>query len=669
MGNWNVSTRAARWVAVIALPVLLIGAAAVTIAHAPPALAASKLDYVSETASTTAIYGGGQSDVHLACPAGETAIGGGARTTTPDLDVTVSEPTIDNGDNGIYDQTAGVSSTAWTGWYVHVSGSQPVARTWTDYLVCEPAGSPLGAVTSVIGQDQGGGNSSLRANTTCPQGMVAIGGGFAEEQGNAGVTTNLGDTPLIAGNSFTGPSGTYPTPTEYSLFAYDNNANDPTVITIRGVVFCVNPPTVGHLFSVVQLTFTNEPADGTSATTADAVCPAGSQVIGGGVDGGEYDNINTLEQSPYDFNGTGFEVRVNRVATVNSPVDVAAICYDPVSFVLRLAGSSRIMTAVRVSQDEYPTGGTATGAVIATGYGSFADALAGVPLAHKIGGPLLLTTSSSLDPDAQAELQRAVAPGSTVYVLGGPAALDPSIDATITSMGYKVVRLAGSDRFGTAYAIATVGLGSPSTVFEATGLDFPDALAAGAAAAKLGGAVLLTNGTSQSSEDASYFSDNPGATRYAVGGEAVTADPSATPLAGADRFATAVDVAQQFFTAPAMIGVASGLNFPDAMSGGVDAALHGGPMLLTVGSGPLPSSTDSYIESIAGGLTSANLYGGTATVGDDVVSELDSAAGQSPPADPASTQTSSTSSTTSTTSTSTTEAPTTTTFPPHGGGI
>ncbi|MGH3524396.1 MAG: cell wall-binding repeat-containing protein, partial [Mycobacterium sp.] len=169
---------------------------------------------------------------------------------------------------------------------------------------------------------------------------------------------------------------------------------------------------------------------------------------------------------------------------------------------VRISGPTRIQTAIAASRDEFPSSGTAKAVVLARS-DAFPDALAGGPLAAKVGGPLLLTPPSGLDPATRAEIARVAPVGSTVYLLGSTAALQPTVDAAITALGDKPQRIFGSDRFATAAAIADQ-LGDPTTVFEATGLDFPDALAAGPAAITSDGAILLTNGTQQAPATAAY---------------------------------------------------------------------------------------------------------------------------------------------------------------------
>jgi len=288
--------------------------------------------------------------------------------------------------------------------------------------------------------------------------------------------------------------------------------------------------------------------------------------------------------------------------------------------VRRLAGASRIGTAIALSQDRW-TGGEAT-AVVLTRSDGFADALAGAPLASAKGGPLLLTPPSALDAAVRTEIRRVLPAGRTVYVLGGTSAISSAIVSLLRSDGYAVVRYAGADRFATAVEIADRGLGNPETQLLVTGLDFPDALAAGAAAAEIGGAVLLTKGRTLEASTREYLADHPG-TRYAIGGHAVDAHPAGISVAGADRYDTAVRVAQRFFSGHRDVGVASGLVFADALPGSVHVADAGGPMLL-VGS-TMPAVTRGYLESVRASVTTAHVYGGAGAVPEPVLDAVRSA--------------------------------------------
>ena len=84
-----------------------------------------------------------------------------------------------------------------------------------------------------------------------------------------------------------------------------------------------------------------------------------------------------------------------------------------------------------------------------------------------------------------AEIQRVLTTGKTIFVLGGTAAIPDSMVQQLQALGYQVPRqFAGDDRFQTAVLIAQTGLNNPPNLFLASGMNFPDALSAGPAAAK-----------------------------------------------------------------------------------------------------------------------------------------------------------------------------------------
>jgi putative cell wall-binding protein len=290
---------------------------------------------------------------------------------------------------------------------------------------------------------------------------------------------------------------------------------------------------------------------------------------------------------------------------------------------VRLSGSDRFGTAIAASLVEFPTAGTA-GAVVLARADNYPDALVGAALASAKNAPLLFANGGVLTPATQAEIQRVLPAGGTVYLLGGTAAIPATVATSLTSLGFVPVRYAGTDRFGTALAVADA-LNDPSTVLLATGINFPDALAAGPAAAHLHGVVLLTNGSSLTPAVTQYLAAHPG-TVYAIGGPAVIADPSATALSGADRYATATAVASTLFTATTNVGLASGTAFPDALSGGAFQAHFGGPIVLT-DPHVLPASTSAYLTGAKTTVVTTNIFGGAAAVSVTVQTAIGTALG------------------------------------------
>ncbi len=295
----------------------------------------------------------------------------------------------------------------------------------------------------------------------------------------------------------------------------------------------------------------------------------------------------------------------------------------------RIAGITAIGTAIAVSTARFPSSGSAPAVVLARS-DFFSDALAGGPLAAHVDGPLLITPgasqSSAIDPGVLSEIERVLRPGGTVYMLGGPLALSPHIDPALENLGYAVVRIAGTDEYGTAVAIAQQ-LGNPGVVFEATGLNFPDALSAVPAAIREGGAILLTDGTSQAPETAAYLAAHPGDRRYAIGGPlaAAGADPTAIAIYGQDQYGTSAAVAANFFASPTVVGAATGASFSDALSGGPMLGLDGGPLLLVAPTGPLPATIAAYLQTVTNSVRSGILFGGPLAVSNGVLAELDAA--------------------------------------------
>jgi autotransporter-associated beta strand protein len=291
-----------------------------------------------------------------------------------------------------------------------------------------------------------------------------------------------------------------------------------------------------------------------------------------------------------------------------------------------LGGPDRIDTAILISKNSFPAAGSASAVVLARA-DLFPDALAGAPLAVAKGGPLELTSLSGptfIDPRTVAEIQRVLSPGKTIFVLGGTAAIADSVLQQLQAAGYQVIRLGGVDRFQTAVIIAQNGLNNPTNLLLANGINFPDALSAGPSAAKVQGAILLTNNNLMPSFTQQYLASRTGATLFALGGPAAAAAPQATPLVGADRYQTAVMAAQRFFTNPTAVGIASGVAFPDGLTGGAHIGKLAGPLLLT-DPNSLPGFTQTYLQSIKATLTQLFVYGGSTAIATPVVTQINTA--------------------------------------------
>ena len=153
----------------------------------------------------------------------------------------------------------------------------------------------------------------------------------------------------------------------------------------------------------------------------------------------------------------------------------------------RLSGSNRFATAAAISQEGWSSAETV---FLARG-DNYADALAGVPLAHALNAPVLLTATAKLPEVTRAELVRLGA--KKVYILGGGGAVSPEIEAILAlELGLDTERLSGANRFATAAEIARrlALLTNPDKAIVVYGNNFPDALAAAPHAAAKGLPIL-----------------------------------------------------------------------------------------------------------------------------------------------------------------------------------
>ena len=217
---------------------------------------------------------------------------------------------------------------------------------------------------------------------------------------------------------------------------------------------------------------------------------------------------------------------------------------------------------------------------------------------------------------------------------GGTATVAVATPPTTPSVSsVDVSRLAGADRYATAAAVseASFEAGVP-IAYVATGANFPDALAAGAAAANRGGPVLLVTSGNVPPATASELARLRPAAVKVVGGASIVSDGvlaalrpyatsgSVTRLAGANRYATAAAISRDTFASGVPVAyVATGISFPDALAGVAAAGSGGGPVLLTSPS-QLPADTVAELSRLRPGRIV--VLGGTSVISDGVAAAL-----------------------------------------------
>ncbi len=301
-----------------------------------------------------------------------------------------------------------------------------------------------------------------------------------------------------------------------------------------------------------------------------------------------------------------------------------------------LFGPDRYDTAIAASRSQFPTGSVST-VVIATGR-DFPDALSAGPLAGAYRGPVLLTPTASLPVAVIDEIARLGA--TKAVIVGGTGAVSSTVSDQLTAQlgPGNVDRVAGSTRYGTAAEVAArikaVHPALDGTVFIATGLDYPDALAAGADAWKNVRPVLLVKGAVVPSETLAAVASLDATREVVLGGTGAAPDSAValvrTVLAGSktvlriggvNRYDTAAQVAIWSAEGEGLgwedVGMATGQNFADALGGGPVLGKAGGVMLLTR-TASLPPETAAALAAQRATVTRLHFLGGTGAISDAV---------------------------------------------------
>ncbi|WP_432545418.1 cell wall-binding repeat-containing protein [Kineococcus sp. SYSU DK004] len=196
-------------------------------------------------------------------------------------------------------------------------------------------------------------------------------------------------------------------------------------------------------------------------------------------------------------------------------------------------------------------------------------------------------------------------------------------------------RLFGPDRYATASAVSQAFEGSLySPVYLATGENFPDALAASAAAGADQSRVLLTGryALPQATIDelarldtfAVYLVGGTGSVSTAVEAQLGRLGYLVLRLSGQDRYDTAVTAAQVLWEDPDTVFLATGENYPDALAGAAAAGNQGAPILL-VGRDRLPAPVaEALAPGDPLGLSPSRFFvlGGEGAVSDAVLDEI-----------------------------------------------
>ncbi|PWV49876.1 putative cell wall binding repeat protein, partial [Finegoldia magna] len=227
----------------------------------------------------------------------------------------------------------------------------------------------------------------------------------------------------------------------------------------------------------------------------------------------------------------------------------------PEQKVERVAGRSRIETAVEVSKKYYKSAET----VIVANYEKFSDSLSASALSKALKAPILLVKKDQLDSVVAQEIKRLGA--KNVVVIGG----EQSIDKTKGSLSqYNVRTIAGANRYETSAKIAqeVIKLTGTKKAVVASGETFADALTVAPLANKNNMPILLVqqNNIPKATQEVLKQMDEV----LVVGGELTISKevanklPNATRIAGANRYDTAKKIYEHGFKDSKEVNIANG---------------------------------------------------------------------------------------------------------------
>ncbi len=278
----------------------------------------------------------------------------------------------------------------------------------------------------------------------------------------------------------------------------------------------------------------------------------------------------------------------------------------------RVAGKSRINTAVEVSKKYYKSADT----VIIANYEKFSDSLSASALSKALKAPILLVQKDQLDSVVEQEIKRLGA--KNVVVIGGNHSVDKAKDSLAK---YNVQTIAGSDRYETSAKIAQEIIKRTGTkqAVIASGETFADALTVAPLANKHNMPILLVqqNNIPKATQEVLKQIDKV----IIVGGEKTISKevenklPNPTRIAGANRYETAKKIYEYGFKDRKEVNIANGTNFADSLViGSIDC-----PILLTE-SNEVPEATKEAIKESK--FEKVNVFGGENSISESVVKEL-----------------------------------------------
>lgn len=268
--------------------------------------------------------------------------------------------------------------------------------------------------------------------------------------------------------------------------------------------------------------------------------------------------------------------------------------------------------AVAISRTRFADG-TASDAVVVRGDDPADATIAGSLTRY---GPLLYTGRDSIGDATLAELDRVLGDqGTTIRLVGGPAAISDAVVDQLRAAGWDVERLGGDTRVQTSLAVARASGSSGETLIaradappQTPSAAWADVVTAGGYAGIFQAPILLTPGAALHPDVAAYLSERGTEDLTLIGGEAALsaavedALPGARRIAGPNRAGTAAAIADQLWQATSGRAIVFDGYAAEGWQAGLAAAglstTAFAPLLLAIQDGTLPSETATAITAL-----------------------------------------------------------------------
>ncbi len=298
------------------------------------------------------------------------------------------------------------------------------------------------------------------------------------------------------------------------------------------------------------------------------------------------------------------------------------------NLVERLQGSDRYDTAANIATYVYQSADTV---IIARG-DDFADGLAGNVLAGAMDAPILLTSSDVLPEPTREAIEELEA--EEAIILGGEAAVSSRVEGQLET---QTRRIAGASRYDTAVRIAKEASRHTELADYAlvvNGTAYADAMAVGTVAGMENVPLLQVREENLPRDTKQAIKEDLEVDRLVlIGGEAVISEDvymelgalvtSMERVAGVNRYATSVEVANRFFDELDCAVFVGGLdaNLPDALVGGYLGAFNEAPLLYV--RHRVPDEVENYLSQAADENTRGYAVGGGRSVQSSVIRDIE----------------------------------------------